>query len=109
MKTKCKLVVLDETPLVIDTNHGVTKQTKTYSLNGEKFQIRYENSNGRPLVFNSKMCLVQYSKANAKWNYLEDIRVLEIGPIPNYYNSGCLNHMKEFFKKMEERLVKMYS
>jgi len=109
MATRPKLILLDETPLVNDLNKGVTKQTKTYSLNGEKFQIRYENSNGSPLGFNYKMCLAQYSKAEGKWNNLEDIKVFDMGPIPSYYSRDCLTHMKLFFKKMEERLTKIYS
>ena len=108
-KAKVKLVLLDETPLVNDLRKGLTKQTKTYSLNGEKFQIRFENSNGSPMGFNYKMCLSQYSKAEAKWNNLEDIKVLGMGPIPSYYSYDSLSFMKTFFKKMEERLVKIYS
>ena len=108
MAAKPKLIVLDETPLVNDLNRGITKQTKTYSLNGERFQIRYENSNGTPMGFNYKMCLAQYSKAESKWNNLEDIKVLGLGGIPSYYSSECLSHMNLFFKKMEERLVKIY-
>jgi hypothetical protein len=108
MAAKPKLIVLDETPLVNDLNKGITKQTKTYSLNGERFQIRYENSNGSPMGFNYKMCLAQYSKAESKWNNLEDIKVLGLGGIPSYYSRECLSHMNLFFKKMEERLVKIY-
>ncbi len=106
---KVKLEVLDETPLVNDLNKGITKQTKTYSLNGEKFQIRFENSNGSPMGFNYKMCLSQYSKAEAKWNNLEDIKVLGMEPIPSYYARECLSFMQRFFKLMERRLVKIYS
>ena len=106
---KVKLELLDETPLVNDLNKGLTKQTKTYSLNGEKFQIRFENSNGSPMGFNYKMCLAQYSKADAKWNQLEDISVLGMGPIPSYYSVESNNYMKTFFKKMEERIIKIYS
>lgn len=109
MATKAKLILLDETPLVNNMDSGVTKQTKTYSLNGEKFQIRFENSNGSPIGFNYKMCLSQYSKTEAKWNNLEDIKVLGMGPIPSYYSRECLAYMNLFFKKMEERLVKIYS
>jgi len=108
MAAKPKLIVLDETPLVNDLNRGITKQTKTYSLNGERFQIRYENSNGTPMGFNYKMCLAQYSKAESKWNNLEDIKVLGLGEITSYYSRECLSHMNLFFKKMEERLVKIY-
>lgn len=109
MATKPKLILLDETPLVNDLNRGVTKQTKTYSLNGERFQIRYENSNGSPLGFNYKMCLSQYSKSESKWNNLEDIKVLgELSQIPSYYSRECFSHMTLFFKRMEERLVKIY-
>ena len=106
---KPKLVLLDETPLVNNSQGGLTRQTKTYSLNGEKFQIRFENSNGSPMGFNYKMCLRQYSKAEGKWNNLEDIKVLGMGPIPSYYSHDTLSFMKTFFKKMEERLVKIYS
>ena len=106
---KVKLEVLDETPLVNDLHRGITKQTKTYSLNGEKFQIRFENSNGSPMGFNYKMCLAQYSKSDGKWNNLEDIKVLNLGPIPSYYSAESNHYMKTFFKLMEERLVKIYS
>jgi hypothetical protein len=106
---KVKLEVLDETPLVNDLHRGITKQTKTYSLNGEKFQIRFENSNGSPMGFNYKMCLAQYSKADGKWNNLEDIKVLNLGPIPSYYSAESNHYMQKFFKLMEERLVKIYS
>ena len=109
METKIKLELLDATPLVNDTDKGITKQTKTYLLNGEKFQIRYENSNGSPSGFNCKMCLCQYSKSEASWNNLEDIKVLGMGVIPSYYSKDCITHMKEFFKLMEKRLVKIYS
>jgi hypothetical protein len=107
MKT---LEILDETLFIHDTSKGVTKQTKTYFLNGEKFQIRFENSNGSPMGFNYKMCLAQYSKADAKWNNLEDIKVLNMSSrIPSYYSSDAKKHCIEFFQKMEERLVKIYS
>lgn len=108
---KPKLVVLDESPLIINYNKGVTKQTKIYKLGDEKFRIRYENSNGTPLGFNNKMCLSQYSKTDAKWNHLEDIKVLSVfvNEIPSYYSHKCESHMKQFFKEMEDRLVKVYS
>jgi hypothetical protein len=106
---KVKLEVLDETPLVNNSQGGLTKQTKTYFLNGEKFQIRFENSNGSPMGFNYKMCLSQYSKSEAKWNNLEDIKVLGMGPIPSYYSSDNISFMKKFFKLMEERIIKIYS
>jgi hypothetical protein len=104
-----KLILLDETEKVVNHQGGVTKQTKTYKLGDEKFKIRYENSNGSPLGFNSKMCLSQYSKEKAQWNNLEDISVLKMSsPIPSYYSSGSGKHMEEFFKLMEERLIKIY-
>ena len=104
------LEILDETLFIHDTNKGVTKQTKTYRLENEKFQISYENSNGSPMGFNSKMCLRQYSKEKATWNTLEDISVLNMSiRIPSYYSSDSKKHCTEFFQKMEERLVKIYS
>ena len=106
---KVKLELLDETPLVNDLHRGITKQTKTYSLNGEKFQIRFENSNGNPIGFNYKMCLSQYSKSEGKWNNLEDIKVLGMESCPSYYSAESNHYMKTFFKLMEERLVKIYS
>ena len=105
-----KLEVIDETPRITDAEkRGITKQTKTYKLNGEKFQIRYENSNGSPLGFNSKMCLAQYSKAEGRWNKLEDIKVLDINPAPSYFSHQCVAHMDQFFELMEQRLEKIYS
>jgi len=107
MKT---LEILDETLFIHDTSKGVTKQTKTYRLENEKFQIHYENSNGSPMGFNSKMSLRQYSKEKATWNTLEDISVLNMSSrIPSYYSSDAKKHCIEFFQKMEERLVKIYS
>jgi len=104
-----KIKKIDETEFINNTNKGVTKQTRTYELNGEKFQIRYELSNGSPLGFNYKMCLAQYSKADGKWNNLEDISVLKMnGPIPSYFSSSAKAHALEFFTKMEARLVKIY-
>jgi len=104
-----KIKPIDETEFIHDTNKGITKQTRTYNLNGEKFQIRYENSNGSPLGFNYKMCLSQYSKSEGRWNNLEDIKVLNMsGPIPGYFSSSCKAHALEFFQKMEERMVKIY-
>jgi hypothetical protein len=104
-----KIKPIDETEFIHGDGRGITKQTRTYNLNGDKFQIRYENSNGSPLGFNSKMCLTQYSKSEGRWNYLEDIKVLKMStPIPNYYSSSCKAHALEFFQKMEERMVKIY-
>ena len=104
-----KFKLIDETEFIHDTNKGITKQTRTYDLNGEKFQIRYELSNGSPLGFNSKMCLSQYSKAEGRWNNLEDIKVLSMStPIPSYYSNSAKSHAVEFFTKMEARLVKIY-
>ena len=108
---KGKLIVIDETSPVINTKSGVFKQTKTYRLGDEKFQIRYENSNGSPLGFNTKKCLCQYSKNDGKWNYLEDISVLSesVRNVPSYYCSTSKQHMELFFKEMEDRIVKIYS
>jgi len=104
-----KLILLDETEKVLNHQGGVTKQTKTYKLGDEKFQIRYENSNGSPCGFNSKMCLRQYSKEKAQWNNLEDISVLKMPfPKPSYYSSESTRYMEEFFKLMEKRLTKIY-
>ena len=107
---KKSLEILDETEFINDTNQGVTSLTKTYQFGEDKFQIRYENSNGSPLGFNSKMCLRQYSREKAQWNNLEDIRVLKMSEeIPSYYSLYCKNHCLEFFQKMEERIIRVYS
>ena len=108
---KSKLIIIDETSPVIDTNRGMIKQTKTYRLGDEKFQICYEHSNGSPLGFNTKKCLCQYSKNDGKWNYLEDISVLSesVRNVPSYFSSESKQHMELFFKEMESRLVKIYS
>ena len=107
---KKSLQILDETEFIHDTNQGVTSLTKTYQFGEDKFQIRYENSNGSPLGFNSKMCLRQYSREKAQWNNLEDIRVLKMSEeIPSYYSRSCKNHCLEFFQKMEERIIRVYS
>ena len=104
-----KFKLIDETEFIHDTNKGITKQTRTYNLNGEKFRIRYENSNGLPMGFNYKMCLSQYSKSGGCWKNLEDIDVLKMsGPTPSYYSSSAKDHALEFFQKMEERMVKIY-
>ena len=103
-----KLILLDETELV--NGSSSISQRKTYQLGTEKFQIRYENSNGSPCGFNSKMCLSQYSKEKGQWSNLEDIKVLSMSTsIPSYYSSDKKTHMDEFFKKMEVRLTKIYS
>jgi hypothetical protein len=108
--SKAKFKKIDQTELINDLNKGITKQTRTYELNGEKFQIRYELSNGSPLGFNYKMCLAQYSKNDGKWNYLEDIGVLSMSkPIPSYFSNQAAAHAMEFFTKMEMRLNKIYS
>lgn len=114
------LKLLDASPLI--NSDGVTKQTKIYEFNGEKFRISYENSKGTPIswnyeitkgtptAWNYKMCLSQYSKLEAKWNNLEDISVLDISPVPYYGNLPLSKvHCATFFKKMEKRLVKVYS
>ena len=107
---KKSLQILDETEFIHDTNGGVTSFTKTYQFGEDKFQIRYENSNGSPLGFNSKMCLRQYSREKAQWNNLEDIRVLKMSEgIPSYFSPSCKSHCLEFFKKMEERIIRVYS
>lgn len=108
---KSKLIIIDETSPVIDTNRGMIKQTKTYRLGDEKFQICYEHSNGSPLGFNTKKCLCQYSKNDGKWNYLEDISVISesVRNVPSYFSSESKQHMELFFKEMEARLVKIYS
>ena len=103
------LILLDETKKVLNYQDGVTKQTKTYKLGSNKFQIRYENSNGFPLGFNYKKCLMQYSEEKAEWSRLEDISVLTMSfPTPSYYSAESPRHMEEFFEKMEERLIKIY-
>ena len=105
-----KLQLLDETEFINDTNKGVTSLIKTYKFGEDKFQIRYENSNGSPLGFNSKMCLRQYSREKAQWNNLEDIRVLKMNQgIPSYYSQSCKTHCLEFFQKMEDRIIRVYS
>ena len=105
-----KLKVIDTTTILQDAQNGITRLTRTYELNGEKFRIHYENSNGFPLGFNYKKCLSQYSRASAKWNNLEDISSLPIGPSPSYYNLEASKlHMEEFFRQMEKRLVSVYS
>jgi hypothetical protein len=107
---KKSLQILDETEFINDTNQGVTSLTKTYGFGEDKFQIRYENSNGSPLGFNSKMCLRQYSREKAQWNNLEDIRVLKMSEgIPSYFSSSCKSHCLEFFQKMEDRIIRVYS
>jgi hypothetical protein len=108
---KKAFTVLDKTPLISNESNGVTRQTVTYQIGDNKFRIHYENSNGRCMGFNSDMCLKQYSKNDAKWNNLEDIRMLNMStPIPGYYAMReSITHMNEFFKKMEERMVKIYS
>ena len=105
-----KLEILDKTEFINDLRRGVTSLTETYQFGEDKFQIRYENSNGNPLGFNSKMCLRQYSRKDAKWNNLEDITVLKMnGEIPSYYSHNCKSHCEEFFKKMKERIIRVYS
>lgn len=106
-----ELVLIDSTLFISDDRKGVTKQTKTYELNGEKFQIRYENSNGFPMGFNSKKCLAQYSKEKGQWNNLEDIGVLDMSmKTPSYFDMQVSKkHCEEFFNKMEQRLAKVYS
>ena len=107
---KKSLQVLDETECIHVTNKGVTSLTKTYQFGEDNFQIRYENSNGSPLGFNSKMCLRQYSREKAQWNNLEDIRVLKMSEgIPSYYSHSCKTHCLEFFQKMEDRIIRVYS
>ena len=102
--------LIDETELIVNPNRGITKQIKTYQVGDEKFQIRYENSNGSPMGFNYKMCLAQYSKEKAQWNNLEDISVLKMSEkIPNYFSHNAVNHLKEFQLKMLQRLNKIYS
>lgn len=104
-----KIKTIDETEFINDTGKGITKQTRTYELNGEKFKIHYELSNGSPMGFNTKMSLLQYSKGDGKWNFLEDISVLKMnGPIPSYFSRTAKGHALEFFRKMEEHLVKIY-
>src|SRR3990172_9388299 len=105
--SKIKLVKINETEVV--NTSGVTKQTKYYNMDGRKFAIAYENSNGSPMGFNSKMCLRQYDGVNAKWHNLEDIKVLGMGKIPNYFSDGeSRRHMNEFFTKMEKHLTTVY-
>ena len=105
---KLILKIIKESPLInADTE---TRQTKYYELNGERFQIAYNNSNGFPLGFNYKMCLSQYSKRDSKWNNLEDISILDISETPSYcHKENSLKHLKDFFQKMEEHLVTVYN
>ena len=57
------------------------------------------------------MCISQYSAKDARWNNLEDISILKMSiSIPNYYSrENSINHMNEFFERMEERMVIVYS
>ena len=95
----------------INTIRGITKKIQIYRLNnGEKFRITYENSNGFPMGFNSKMCIAQYSQKDARWNNLEDISALQMSMVtPSYYSQDSIKHMNEFFDKMEKRMIKVYS
>ena len=106
-----KLKLIDTTGRFVDERDGITRETRTYKLGDEKFQIFYENSNGWSLGFNYKMCLKQYSKSDAKWNNLEDHKVLNMTTlIPSYFNfPSTKKHADEFFKLMEQRLEKVYS
>ena len=110
-KSASKLKRIKETEFINDGRNGVTKQTRYYEMNGEKFIIKYENSNGSCLGFNSKMCLQQYSKADACWNNLEDIGVLSMSAkIPNYFGEvDSKRHAEEFFTKMEKHLIIVYA
>lgn len=112
--------ILDVSPLI--NSNGITKQTKIYELNGEKFRIIYENSTYTPIswgnqikkqiskIFNHKMCLSKYCKLDSKWNSLEDINVLNISEIPNYKDLHLSKlHCIQFFQEMEKRLIKIYS
>jgi hypothetical protein len=67
-------------------------------------------SNGCPIGFNSKKCLSQYDPAAAKWNYLEDIKVLDMKTkCGNYYDIYTAQlEMREFFTKMEKHLTTVY-
>lgn len=106
--TTSNLKVLDVSPLV--NTSDATRQTKIYDLNGERFRIFYENTNGSPLGFKSNMALSQYCRVHACWNYLEDITVLDIPRKPTYHDlPESKAHCALFFKKMEERLVKIYA
>lgn len=106
-----KLIKIDETEFISNSKNGITKLIRYYELNGKKFRIQYENSNGSPLGFNSKKCLDQYSENDARWNHLEDISVLKMfNACPSYFDmGGSKQHCMEFFRKMEAHLVKIYS
>ena len=90
---------------------GLTKTERYYKLGDRTFMIRYENSNGSPLGFNSKMCLRQYDPAKGCWNNLEDIKCLDMSTkIPNYFSEHeSRRHMNEFVAKMEKHMVEVYS
>lgn len=108
---KPKLKKIDETEFISNKTVGKTKLIRYYLLNGKKFRIQYENSNGFSMGFNTKQCLDQYSEHDAKWNHLEDISVLKMSTkCPSYFNmEESKNHCMEFFRKMEAHLVKIYS
>jgi hypothetical protein len=103
---KPKLKVIETSPII--NQDGKTALTKFYTLNGVKYKIRYENSNGTSLGFNDKMCLLCFD--GAKWNALEDIRILNIEKAPNYFShQESRVHKEKFFKLMEKHLVTVYS
>ena len=106
-----KLKLISKTKLVSDAKNGITRQDKYYEFNGRKFKIRYEESNGSPLGFNSKKCLLRYDEVAGKWNALEDIRTLDMKErCTNYFDMGsALREMKEFFSKMERHIKTVYA
>jgi len=102
--TKKKIKAITETKLI--NSNGCTRLTKFYDINGKKFRIHYENSNGS----NSRdMYLSQYD--GNKWNYLDTIDIIDMDiPKPSYYaDKESLRHLNEFFSKMEKHLVTIYS
>lgn len=103
-----KLVLIDTTPLVnTTTGNAMTKQTQTYFMGDQKFQIRFIHANG--YTGNNDKALYVYSKLQERWNFLEDISTLGMGEVPSYYSpKECADFCQQFFKKMEARIKKIY-
>ena len=103
-KAKTKIKAISETKLI--NSGGCTRLTKFYDLNGKKFRIHYENSNGSNSM---DMYLSQYD--GNKWNFLDTIDIIYIDiHKPIYYaHEDSIRHLNEFFNKMETHLVTIYS
>jgi len=104
-----KLIKYHETELIANLKKGMFAQDRYYKMGLRKFRIRFENSNGTYLGFNSDMCASMFDPSTSQWKNLHEIKELRLkSTCPSYYSKETLSFMKTYFAEMKKFLEKIY-